>query len=152
MIIKTHVNNVQHVIRDNHSLIKKKTFIHGKALRHEGNIIQALHGNMDNVDNMDNEIKKELELIMLKHGITREALIIKYKEILASQHVKYRGSDVVKVLENLGKILNMDKQDDIPDRIRAVIESKDQNKITTFAIEITKKTQQYIDTLKGINK
>ena len=51
------------------------------------------------------DVQQEIRRLLIKHGFTMEAIVIKYKDIVySSNNYEPKGSDFVRILE---KLLNM---------------------------------------------
>lgn len=107
----------------------------------------ALQGLAD-VHDLKSDQVKELRRLMTAKGITIEVLLDKYKAILDKKEIAFKGSDVLKALERLEKLLGLTDKSDEQLQIKALTQTKTANEITTTLIEITGKTQDYLDRLQ----
>lgn len=99
------------------------------------------------LDNIKETQLKELQALLKGKGLTIDLILDKYKEAVDMKGIKYRGSDVLKVLERLEELLQLKDNSADQLQIRAMIQKKSASEITTTLIEITGKTQEYINKL-----
>jgi len=128
----------------------KKSFL---TVPNSKNNREELKSVLQGKDTDREDIKKELKRIMIEEGLSIRELIKEYKSIIrVSGSVKYRGSDVVKVIENLTKLHGIEDKNDGEDKFRALLQSKSEDEIKTILIETTNKTMEYLTRLDTLQK
>ena len=95
------------------------------------------------------DIQEEIKLLLAKHDLTMNDIISRYKEILSEPHKQPLASDIVKVLENLQKLHNIEAPGD-KTSVTVILAGKSNTEIREYLTDITSKTQNYLDKLKAI--
>lgn len=91
---------------------------------------------------------KELQRLMADKGLSIDIVLSRYKEIITDKKIGFKGSDVLKVLERVEKLLGFDDKSEDQLQIRALIQTKSASEITSTLIEVTTQTQAYLTKLK----
>ena len=105
------------------------------------------------VDNNREDIRKEVKRLLIESQLSIKEVLGVYKGILKKAgKVKYRGSDVVKVLENVTKLHNIEENGDEENKFRALLQSKTEDEVRTLLIETTNKTMEYLSRLEEVKK
>lgn len=129
----------------------KKTYLEGaQPLSQQGKIASVLKGSVS-PENLDNNQFKELQLALVEQKLGVKELISKYKDVIEAKDVKYRGSDVLKALDSVREMWQLKDKSDDQLQIRALIQTKTIDEITTTLIEVTGKTQEYLTKLKELD-
>lgn len=128
-----------------------KSFLNSNITRKTKNeAIAVMQGSKD-TDRED--IKKEIQRILIEKGIGLERIAELYDYILSqTKAVKYRGTDVLRAIENITRLHGLEdkpQQSEEDETIRAMVQSKTNEEIVTTLIEITHKTQEYLTKIKG---
>lgn len=100
------------------------------------------------------EVRQEVEMLLVKHGLTIDKILSSYKSIISSPDIKYKGSDVVKVLERLEKLHGLDTNsfDEATQKIVGELQSQSVDEIKIKFTEITMKTQDYLKRLEQVEE
>lgn len=100
------------------------------------------------------EVRQEVEMLLVKHGLTIDKILSSYKSIISSPDIKYKGSDVVKVLERLERLHGLDTNsfDEATQKIVGELQSQSVDEIKIKFTEITMKTQDYLKRLEQVEE
>lgn len=148
------------IVKRKEPIIIKKSFIESNgsnknnAIKKVGSI---LSGDSTSLENTSQDIKNEVKRILLEKGYSIEKIIDIYDQILvkgsiAEGRVGFKGGDVLKVLDKFEKFhgLEEEKKDDQETiKIRGMLQSKSTEEVTTFLFDITAKTKEYLEKIKG---
>lgn len=109
-------------------------------------IDKAVNGSLD-IGSLKETQQKEMISKLIDKGLTLDYVVSKYKAISDAKIKNVRASDVLKVLERVEELhgIRNNSQDQL--QIRAMTQTKTPEQITTTLIEITGKTQAYINKL-----
>lgn len=112
--------------------------------------LAKVSGGTISLDDINEAQAKELKMRLERKGLSLDLVLDKYKKIVSEEQVKYKGSDVLKVLERVEELLGFKEKGQEQVQIRALVQSKSSEEITTTLIEITGRTQEYIKKLKDL--
>lgn len=98
------------------------------------------------------DIQDEIKLLLVKHDLTLDNILLKYKELLDSKHEMPKASDIVKVLENLTRLNNIEtEQAQQVKNLIVMFQDKSNTEIVQYLGELTSKTQEYISEISEQN-
>ncbi len=101
-------------------------------------------------DSLEENKQKELKRLLAMEGLTMKRAIKRYKDIIDAKGVKFKGSDVLKALDAVREMHTLKENNDSELQIRALTQTKTANEIKTTLIQITGRTQDYINKLNSI--
>ena len=112
-------------------------------------VINLISGNDGNVAS---SIKEEVRLKLIDKGLTIDSILDKYKEVVDKPDVKFKGSDVLTVLERLENLHGLNtkssKEEGSHDNISLMLQSKTIDEIKTFVMTISGKAEEYLKRLE----
>jgi len=147
------IKKVGHAVTSDKSTqvnLVSKTFLPDKS-KSIKQVEQVLQGQRDITRP---EVRQEVEMLLVKHGLTIDKILSSYKSIISSPDIKYKGSDVVKVLERLEKLHGLDTNsfDEATQKIVGELQSQSVDEIKIKFTEITMKTQDYLKRLEQVEE
>ena len=147
------IKKVGHAVTSDKSTqvnLVSKTFLPDKS-KSIKQVEQVLQGQKDITRP---EVRQEVEMLLVKHGLTIDKILSSYKSIISSPDIKYKGSDVVKVLERLEKLHGLDTNsfDEATQKIVGELQSQSVDEIKIKFTEITMKTQDYLKRLEQVEE
>lgn len=124
----------------------RKTYLKNESPGQNKKLDSAMEGYTNSGDLKEHQ-QKEMVRRLEEKGLDLDYVATKYKDIADTKIKSVRASDVLKVLERVEEIhgLRSNSQDQL--QIRAMTQTKTPEQITTTLIEITGKTQAYINKL-----
>ena len=147
------IKKVGHAVTSDKSTqvnLVSKTFLPDKS-KSIKQVEQVLQGQKDITRP---EVRQEVEMLLVKHGLTIDKILSSYKSIISSPDIKYKGSDVVKVLERLERLHGLDTNsfDEATQKIVGELQSQSVDEIKIKFTEITMKTQDYLKRLEQVEE
>jgi len=147
------IKKVGHAVTSDKSTqvnLVSKTFLPDKS-KSIKQVEQVLQGQRDITRP---EVRQEVEMLLVKHGLTIDKILSSYKSIISSPDIKYKGSDVVKVLERLERLHGLDTNsfDEATQKIVGELQSQSVDEIKIKFTEITMKTQDYLKRLEQVEE
>lgn len=137
-------------------VIIKKSMLHNKS--HDKLALQVEHALQDEHAasrlskrmQEDQDISKQVKLILAEQGLHVDVLLAKYKDILNMPHKQPLASDVIKVLDRLMLLqgINMQHVDHAEqDSMTIAMQSKTKHEVKQYIMTVTSKTQDILSKL-----
>jgi hypothetical protein len=135
--------------------IKTSMIVSGKQT--DSQLLKTITNKPDSNDKrleIRTDIKKEVRKLLVKHNLSLEDIIIKYKEIYDGKLENTKVSDIVKVLENLEKLHGLHTKDESIDEITLTLSTKSPEELEDYLSSTLLKTKEVLSRLQArrINK
>ena len=94
-------------------------------------------------------IQEEVKRVLKEKGVSLDYLIDKYKKLSDSTPDKITGSDILKSLDTMMRLLGVKTEDDQTVlKVGAILQEKTPTELRTFIMELTTKTQSYLNKVR----
>ena len=145
-------NNDKHVINGQVSkrglVISEKSLLNTRRKKDIDKVAEVLDGG----SSAREDVRLEARRLAIEKGLTVESVVDKYKDIINTPDVKYKGSDVLKAIERIEKIHGLNDEESFhksADKLAVMLQDRDISEIQVMFLQITKTTERYLKVLQG---
>jgi hypothetical protein len=143
------VEQVKHVENENKpNMITSKSMLEGGQV---GQVKKVLTGQKSRAGI---DVLEHAKMLLVEKGLDVPDLLDKYKKIVETPDVKYRGGDVVKVLELLGRIHGLEQKtaETQADEFVQALQKASIKDIQITLVQITETSKRYLEGLENVQE